>query len=153
MSGCFLVWDITCSSLKASIELFFFPLLFSGNFRSADPRAVRFASGGLWVFMPASEETASLLRSSGLYWVFWPISTMLYSRLFQFDFPFNSPSPYFRILKPFLAHQLQFVSLSPSRSKAFLVLGQNLSTFHPVVCRDGQVHNETSSLFYLVNYH
>ena len=28
----FLVWDVTCSSLKTSIELFFFPFLFSGYF-------------------------------------------------------------------------------------------------------------------------
>ena len=42
----FLVWDITCLSLKTSAELFFFPLLFSNYLHSADPRVVRIVFGG-----------------------------------------------------------------------------------------------------------
>ena len=40
------MWDVIYWSLKTSIECFFFPLLFSSYFRSANPRAVSFVFGG-----------------------------------------------------------------------------------------------------------
>ena len=42
----FLLWDVAYLSLKTSIELFYFPFLFSGYCRSAGPSVVRIVSGG-----------------------------------------------------------------------------------------------------------
>ena len=42
----FFKWDVAWLSLKTCIELFFFPLLFSGYFRSADLRVISIAFCG-----------------------------------------------------------------------------------------------------------
>ena len=53
-SPCFHAWDVACLPLETSMELFFFPLLFSGYCRSAGPRVVSIVSGGCnQFFLPA----------------------------------------------------------------------------------------------------
>ena len=41
-----LEWGVSCYSFKRSVQLFFFLLIFSGYFHSADPHVVSIASGG-----------------------------------------------------------------------------------------------------------
>ena len=74
---------------------------------------------GVWV-------TASLLRSPGLFWVFWQIAAVQYSGWFQsfLWFP-NYPNPFPILLGPFQVHQLQLLSLWLSYSITFSVLWQS----------------------------
>ena len=68
---------------------------------------------GVWV-------SASLLKSPELFWVSWPISTMLYSGwswLFL-RFPIV-PLLFSSLWGPFQVYELKLVSLSPSSSTAF----------------------------------
>ena len=67
-------------------------------------------------------------RSPGLFWVFWPISTMLWSVWSRFFFWFPIPPVFFRILwRLFQMHQLQLASPTPSCFSVFFVLWQDPS--------------------------
>ena len=83
-----------------------------------------------WWSFTGVKVAASLFKSLGLFWVFLPISSMLWSIWFQFFlwFPFlpvsfSSPSGLF------LAYQLLLISSSPSYFTAFSDLCQDPSIF------------------------
>ena len=106
---------------------------------------------GVWV-------TASLLKSPGLFSVFWLILTVL-------SFGWSPLVFLFLILQfpwwLYLTHWLQLVPPSPSRSIVCLFFFQfpnnvqvlifvfALLQFFSVVCRHGKVHNSASSLFFV----
>ena len=99
--------------------------------------------------------TASLLRSLGLFPVFWPISAILqsvWSRVFHwFSIP-PAPSP--SLSELFQAHQLQLVSMSLSYSTAFFFSGQVQVFVHLFVFfyfyfmarKNGKIHLTLNSL-------
>ena len=67
--------------------------------------------------------TASLLRSPGLFSVFWPISTMLYFEWSQFFLRFPTVIIIFPILwRPFQVHQIHLVSPSVTCSTFFFLV-------------------------------
>ena len=58
------MWDVACWTLKTSIELFFFPFLFSGYVYSVDPRVVSFVPDGC----NQCSSTLSYVVFKSLYW-------------------------------------------------------------------------------------
>ena len=78
---------------------------------------------------------ASLLRSTGLSSIFWPISIMLKSGRSQFFLWFPIvPIHFLRLWGSFQAHQLQLVSSLPSCSTAFLSSLARSMYFKTVSC-------------------
>ena len=107
---------------------------------------------GVWV-------TASLLKSPGLFSVFWPILIMLEWGWSPLVLLFQSLPVLLPILWGlFPVLQLQLVSPSPLCSIVFLVLEQGLDIhlhfaffwLYSVVCRNGKVHYSIDSLFWLI---
>ena len=80
-----------------------------------------------WWSFSGVQVTANLLRSLGLFSVFWPILIML-SSLFIL-WLLTLPVSFQSLCGSLKVRQLQLVSPSPSPSTAFLVCRQSLSTF------------------------
>ena len=81
-----------------------------------------------WWFFTGVWVTASLLRSPGLFLVFWPTSTMLLFRwsLLVLRFP-TPPGLLLNLWGSFQVHQLQLVSPSPSCSIVYLGVRKDVS--------------------------
>ena len=78
---------------------------------------------GVWV-------TLSVLKSPGLFSIFWPISIILLFGWSRFVLRFQTlPPPFPNLRGQFKVHQIQMVSSSHSYSTAFLVLSQCPSTY------------------------